>query len=116
MMEGFFMKYIWSAAGSLMIAIPAFFFEKKPLSTANINDLVSTRTQDFIISKKLLQNGAEAIERIMLAFKEVNEFAGYTSRVYDMLHVFEQVQSGNYVKTMVGSKSLANPNGKKKSF
>ncbi len=79
MMEGFFMKYIWSAAGkfflgnfveisigSLMIAIPAFFFEKKPGLGANLNDIVSSRTQDFIVSKKLLQNGAEAIERVML--------------------------------------------------
>jgi hypothetical protein len=74
MMEGFFMKYIWSAAGSLMIAIPAFFFERKPSPSANLNDLVSTRTQDFIVSKKLLQNGAEAIERVMLGMTQSDIF------------------------------------------
>jgi ABC-type uncharacterized transport system fused permease/ATPase subunit len=64
MMEGFFMKYMWSAAGSSMIAIPAFFFDKK--SNLRGSEVVSERTQDYIISKKLLVNAAEAIERIML--------------------------------------------------
>ena len=68
MLEGFFMKYIWSVAGSLMIAIPAFFFEKRDIKNIMLSggDLISSRTQDYITSKKLLMSGAEAIERLML--------------------------------------------------
>jgi ABC-type uncharacterized transport system fused permease/ATPase subunit len=89
--EGFFMKYVWSACGLLMIALPAFFFDTKKTS-------VSTRTRDYVTSRQLLVSGAEAIERIMLAYKEVNELAGYTDNVHDMMTVFDDVQRGKFVK------------------
>lgn len=99
MLEGFFMKYVWSAAGLLILAVPAF-TEKLQNAT---NDVLSTRTQDYITAKKLLMSGAEAIERVMLAYKEITELAGYTSRVYDMIEVFEEVQAGKYQKASVNS-------------
>jgi ABC-type uncharacterized transport system fused permease/ATPase subunit len=89
--EGFFMKYVWSACGLLMIALPAFFFDSKKTS-------VSTRTRDYVTSRQLLVSGAEAIERIMLAYKEVNELAGYTDNVHDMMTVFDDVQRGKFIK------------------
>jgi len=95
------MKYVWSASGLLMIAIPAFFFD--PSKNVNSSEIVSTRTQDYVTSKMLLQSAAEAIERIMLAFKEVSELAGYTERVSEMLTVFEDVKVGRYERQMVKS-------------
>jgi len=100
MMEGFFMKYVWSATGLLIIAIPAFFYDKNK-GVKVTSDIVSTRTQDFITSKKLLIDAAEAIERILLAFKEVTELAGYTSRVAEMIDVFKDVQKGHYKKQSI---------------
>jgi ABC-type uncharacterized transport system fused permease/ATPase subunit len=100
--EGFFMKYVWSACGLLMIALPAFFFDSKKTS-------VSTRTRDYVTSRQLLVSGAEAIERIMLAYKEVNELAGYTDNVHDMMTVFDDVQRGKFVKS--GVKSNTGENG-----
>lgn len=104
--EGFFMKYVWSAAGLIMIAIPAFFFEK-PTKALGEAAVISSRTQDFITSKKLLMSGAEAIERIMLALKEVNELAGYTERVHEMLTVFKDVKEGKYSKQLVTADTTA---------
>lgn len=94
MFEGFFMKYIWSACGLLMIAIPSFLYDTKKQS-------VSTRTRDYVTSRQLLVSGAEAIERIMLSFKEVNELAGYTANVYEMISVFKDVGKGKYEKDMI---------------
>lgn len=98
-LEGFFMKYVWTASGLLMIAIPAFFYDpSKNLVSAEI---LSDRTQDYVTTKMLLASAAEAIERIMLAFKEINELAGYTARVSEMLQVFDDVQHQKYQKIMV---------------
>jgi hypothetical protein len=97
------MKYVWSAAGLCMIAVPALMIDSnvaKPAATAASTaaptkatasrvDSVSDRTQDFVMSRGLLTNAADAIERIMSSFKEVTELAGYTARVHQMMATFE---------------------------
>jgi len=98
------MKYMWSASGLMMIAIPVFLFEKHESNVTS--DVMSTRAQDYTYSKMLLTSGADAIERIMLAFKEVNELAGYTERVSQMLNVFSDVKNGKFEKVMVQSKEF----------
>ena len=92
MAEGFLMKYFWSAAGLLMIAIPAF---------TNTKASVSARTQDFIVARGLLISAADAIERIMSSYKELTELTGYTSRVAEMIRVFREVHDGKYQKATV---------------
>lgn len=92
MAEGFLMKYFWSAAGLLMVAIPGF---------TNTKSNVSSRTQDFITARGLLLSAADAIERIMSSYKELTELSGYTSRVHDMIEVFHEVHDGKYVKTTI---------------
>jgi len=98
------------------LRFPLFFFEehRKHLNLSD-GELISSRTRDFITAKKLLMSGAEAMERIMLAFKEVTELAGYTSRVFEMIEVFKDVQKGNYQKTLMKSEisrfDLRNPKG-----
>lgn len=105
MMEGFFMKYVWSVLGLLMIAIPAFMFDDKTERVAAaagaMSDVISTRTSNYVTARQLLVSAADAIERIMLATKEVNELAGYTHNVYEMLSVFRDVRDGNYQKRSV---------------
>ncbi|KAG1059307.1 hypothetical protein G6F42_028365 [Rhizopus arrhizus] len=41
----------------------------------------------------------------MYAYKEITELAGYTSRVNDLLEVFEDVKAGRYQKNLVSSVS-----------
>lgn len=111
MLEGFLMKYIWAAAGMCMISIPQFAQgssegEKAGKSGIELANLAaeerSTRTQDYIVARKLLIDTADAIERVMSSYKEVMELAGFVARVYDMLETFEDLAKGKFSRMTVG--------------
>lgn len=69
-----FLRYMWNASGNLMIAMAAF---APSDSSASVGD----RTMAYSISNNLLEQGSDAIERILSSYKEVVELAGYSSRV-----------------------------------
>ncbi|KAL5516577.1 hypothetical protein EMCRGX_G001950 [Ephydatia muelleri] len=96
MVEQFLMKYVWSMVGMVMVAWPI--LSGSPEYSVSS---ISERSQSYTTAKNLLINAADAAERIMSSYKEVTELAGYTSRVSDMLNVFQDIQRGHYMVTSV---------------
>jgi ATP-binding cassette subfamily D (ALD) long-chain fatty acid import protein len=49
---------------------------------------------DFITNRRLLLSASDAFGRVMYSYKEITELAGYTSRVYELLEVFNDIKNG----------------------
>lgn len=117
MLEQFFMKYVWSGTGMIMISLPVLMGGNGHTASAAITDAassstqteiaqhnvdgISDRTQYLTTARNLLISGADAIERLMSSYKEIVALAGYTYRVAGMLEVFDDTAHGRYHKVMM---------------
>lgn len=114
MVEQFFMKYVWSGTGMVMISLPILLGSngkidgENALTASNNEDGVSDRTQYLTTARNLLISGADAIERLMSSYKEIVALAGYTHRVAGMLEVFDDNANGRYSKAMLAAESRNN--------
>ncbi|KAJ1553946.1 hypothetical protein HK405_006448, partial [Cladochytrium tenue] len=98
MVEDFVIKYFWGAMGFAICAVPIFF--EVP---GNSGQDLGNRTRSLITTRRLLLQSSEATGRLMYAWKDIAELAGFTSRVSELLDVFEDVNSGVYVKALVSN-------------
>lgn len=113
MLEQFFMKYVWSGTGMVMVSLPiltsAAVDKGAPVAGSTVTETgVSERTQYLTTARNLLLSAADAIERLMSSYKEIVALAGYTYRVAGMLQVFEETAQGLYQKTTVAESNEMN--------
>ncbi|KAK3091692.1 hypothetical protein FSP39_021925 [Pinctada imbricata] len=103
-------KYIATVFGYLVVSRPF-------LDLAHPRHLTSShseRLEDYYKSGRMLVRMAEAIGRIVLAGREMTRLAGFTARITELMHVLDDLNKGQYQRTMVSDQS----NGKsaKKTF
>ncbi|KAJ6631173.1 ABC transporter transmembrane region 2-domain-containing protein [Mycena sp. CBHHK59/15] len=94
--EDYVIKYLWSAAGYGLIAVPLLFTrrrrsigvqagETERTSGERPDDAVAGRTETYISNRRLLISLADAGGRLMYAYKDLLELAGLTTRIYTLL-------------------------------
>jgi len=106
MLEDFVLKYSWSAFGYLVTAIPVYLpawggvQEVTQAATGSDSDDQSRqergRMKDFITNKRLMLSLADAGGRMMYSIKDLQELAGYTSRVYTLISTLHRVHANAY--------------------
>ncbi|KAJ3406083.1 hypothetical protein HDV05_006184, partial [Chytridiales sp. JEL 0842] len=101
MLEDFVIKYLWGAMGFSLCAVPIFF----DLSDSNGGQGadVGSRTQSLVTNRRLLLQSSDATGRIMYAYKDISELAGYTARVSELIDVFEDIRDNKYEKALVSN-------------
>ncbi|KAI5833092.1 hypothetical protein K523DRAFT_343601 [Schizophyllum commune Tattone D] len=92
--EDFVIKYLWSAAGYVLIAVPLLFTRTKRSLGIQTGDKdiprrpdhgVADRTETYISNRRLLLSLADAGGRLMYAYKDLLELAGLTTRLYTLI-------------------------------
>lgn len=71
MLEQFLMKYIWSASGMIMVALPLLLSTDDEVVGDSKGDIITSRAQTYTTKKHLLVSSADAWERIFSSYKEV---------------------------------------------
>lgn len=115
MLEQFFMKYVWSGIGMVMVSLPVLTGISPTSASGNknagglinhqeaimLNSSISERSQYLTTARNLLISAADAIERLMSSYKEIVTFSGYTYRVAVMLDVLTETAQGIYHKRQI---------------
>ncbi|KAA1476586.1 hypothetical protein DENSPDRAFT_827606 [Dentipellis sp. KUC8613] len=93
--EDYVIKYLWSAAGYCLIAIPVLLTRTRSIGVqagaaaarrhTTTDDAMANRTESYISSRRLLLSLADAGGRVMYAYKDLLELAGLTARLYTLL-------------------------------
>nr|ASS36024.1 ABCD3 [Samia ricini] len=99
-------KYVAITVGFYAVSRPFFAKNHNLLTTGTEND----RFKHYYTYGRMLVKMAEGIGRIVLSGRELSKLAGLTSRVTQLRTVLNDVNHGNYTRTMV-DKNLQNGTG-----
>ncbi|KAF4616465.1 hypothetical protein D9613_008752 [Agrocybe pediades] len=105
--EDYVIKYLWSAAGYALIAVPILYTRVKRslgvptkdgsrprLESDRTDEAVAGRTETYISNRRLLLSLADAGGRLMYAYKDLLELAGLTTRLYTLISTLLNMPNG----------------------
>jgi len=93
--DSMLVKYGAVMVGYTVLGLPVFGPSKdKYISTIGTDN--SKITKDYVRNSSLLINLAKAIGRIVVSYKDVQNLAGYTSLIYELKEVLDDLDQGKY--------------------
>jgi len=98
--DSMLVKYGALFVGYAILGLPVFGPRSKEY-LATIGDDESKITKDYVRNTSLLINLAKAIGRIVVSYKDVQNLAGYTTLIYEMKEVMDDLTAGKYERKMV---------------
>lgn len=93
-------KYGAVMVGYAVVGLPVFGHGKEEYLKLVKGD-PSIITRDYIRNSSLLINLAKAIGRLVISYKEIQQLAGYTTLVYEMKEVLDDLSNGKYMRLVV---------------
>lgn len=98
--DSMLVKYGAFVVGYAILGLPVF-GPRKEEYLKSIGSDESKITKDYVRNTSLLINLAKAIGRIVVSYKDVQALAGYTSLIYEMKEVLDDLEMGKYKRAMV---------------
>lgn len=98
--DSLLVKYGAVMCGYTVIGLPVFGPGKEEY-LKQVGDDPSKITKDYVRNSSLLINLAKAIGRIVVSYKDVQSLAGYTTLIYEMKEVLEDLEEGKYKRIKV---------------
>lgn len=98
--DAMLMKYGAVLVGYAILGLPVF----GPGSENYIKEMnadPSKITRDYVRNSSLLISLAKAIGKIVSSYRDMQNLSGYTSLVYEMKQVIDDLDSGKYQRTLV---------------
>ena len=94
------MKYGANVMGYIILGLPMFGRRKTDYLKSTGQDF-SSITKDYVRNMGLLLNLSKAIGRVVVSYKELQSLAGYTSLVYELKTVLDDLKRGKYKRQQV---------------
>lgn len=104
--DSILVKYGALMVGYGVVGIPVF-GPGSEAYLAKIKSDPSAITRDYVRNSSLLINLAKAIGRLVISYKEIQQLAGYTTLVYEVKEVLDDLSEGRFMRTqVVGDKNV----------
>ena len=98
--DSMLVKYGAVMCGYTVVGLPVFGPGREQY-LKEVGDDPSKITKDYVRNSSLLINLAKAIGRIVVSYKDVQNLAGYTTLIFEMKEVLEELEQGKYKRIQV---------------
>jgi ATP-binding cassette subfamily D (ALD) protein 3 len=103
--DSILVKYGAVIVGYTTVGLPVFGPRRHEYLKSIAGD-TSRITKDYVRNSSLLINLAKAIGRIIVSYKDVQNLAGFTTLIYEMKEVLDDLDEGKYKRVKVQTNSL----------